>query len=397
MFSVTDLFVLSLVIISTQCSVSVHNPFYCYSQDPIRPRSVLGGIHSPYETNRGQIINANVSTCNPSKMWMVGRHGTRLPLDTELPNIFDTVVRLHGEILLNYDQGRTSLCASDIELLRTWQFDPNITIDVAGYLSSSGWDEMEALAQRYQAAFPSILPSTYSPSDYLFRTTDIQRTRVSLHAFSDGLFGVNGHEQVQFEDIPAPDIFMRSYQSCPLYNEINAVRTEQDAFREGPEYQEMTSQVSAKLGFHGSRALRNNEIDILALHCRFEHIWDLNSASPFCAAFSVANTQVIEYFEDVDLYYRVGYGRPEHRRLYENIMCFQMQDMLRFIQSNDVNDHNARIFNGHVNLVLLLTNFEAFDGDAPLTRHNFAQQSQREWRSSVNMPMAANLAVIRYE
>lgn len=377
--------------------MSVHNPFYCYSEDPIRPRSPLGGIHNSYEINRGQSINPNVSTCNPSKFWILGRHGTRLPLDTELPDIFGTVVRLHREILSNYDQGRTSLCASDIELLRNWQFDPDITIDVAGHLSSSGWDEMEALAQRYQAAFPTILPSTYSPFYYGFRSTDIQRTRVSLHAFADGLFGVNGYEDVRFDPIPEPDIFMRPYQNCPLYTQINAVRAEQDAFREGPEYQQMVGEVSRKLGFHGSNTLRNDEIAIVALLCQLEEIWDFNATSPFCAAFSVANTQVIEYFQDVDLYYRVGYGRPEYRRLYENLMCFTMQHMLHFMRSNDPNDHTAEIFNGHVNLFLILMNFGAFDGDVPLTRHNFAQQTQRVWRSSVNMPMASNLAVIRFE
>lgn len=397
MLFVVNLFVLSLVFVSTNAGVSVHNPFYCYSEDPVRSWTALGGIHSPYEHNRGQIINANVSTCNPSKFWMLGRHGARLPLDTELPNILDTVTALHGQILNNYNQGRTSLCASDIELLRNWQFDPNITMDVAGYLAESGWVEIEALAQRYQAAFPTILSSTYSPNDYLFRSTDFQRTRVSLHAFADGLFGVNGNEQVQFEDIPDQDIFMRPYQHCPLYTDINAVRVEQNAFLEGPEYQEMVVQASAKLGFHNSNVLRNRDVALLALQCKLEQIWNLNATSPFCAAFSVANAHVIEYSEDVDLFYRIGYGRPEFRRLYENLMCFQMQDLLRFIQSNDSNDHKARIFSGHVNLALILLNFGAFDGDAPLTRHNFAQQSQRVWRSTELLPMGANLAVIRYD
>ncbi|KAG4071880.1 hypothetical protein HA402_006041 [Bradysia odoriphaga] len=234
------------------------------------------------------------------------------------------------------------------ELLRNWQFDPNITMEVAGHLAESGWIKIEKLAQRYQAAFPTILSATYSPNDCLFRSTDFQRTRVSLHSFADGLFGVNGNEQVQFEDIPEQDIFMRPYQHCPLYSQINAVRVEQDAFVQGPEYQEMVVQRS---GFSRSTMQigRNLEFD---------------QTSPFCTAFSIANAQVVEYSEDVDLFYRVGYGRPEFLRLYENLMCFQMQDLLRFIQS-DANDHRARIFSGHVNLILILLNFEVFDGDVP--------------------------------
>lgn len=94
---------------------------------------------------------------------------------------------------------------------------------------------------------------------------------------------------------------------------------------------------------------------------------------------------------------RHGYGKPEYRRLYENLLCFPLQDMLLFIQSNDVNDHKATIFKGHISQFLILLHFEVFAGDAPLTRHNFAQQTQRVWRSTKFFPRAANLAVIRYE
>lgn len=398
MLSVVDLLLgLSSLIIFTQAGVSVHNPFYCYSEDPIRQWTGLGGINSPYEPNRGHLINPNVSTCSPSKFWMTGRHGARFPFDTDLPDLIRVINAVHSQILTNYYQGRTSLCASDFELLRDWQFDPNITMDNASFLSVSGWNEMKALAQRYQAAFPTILPAVYSPNDYMFQTSDFQRTRRSLHAFADGLFGENGYEQVQFADIPVPDLYLRPFD-CSNYTNI-VIQVEQDAFIQGPEYQEMVAEVSAKLGFHHSNVLRNSEVTLLALYCQYEQIWNLNYTfpSPFCAAFSVANAQVIEYSQDLYWYHRIGYGKPEYRRLYENIMCFTLQDMLRFIQSNDANDHKARIFNGHVRQFMILLHFGAFDGDAILTRHNFAQQTQRGWRSTELLPMAGNLAVIRYE
>lgn len=397
MFFVAGLLVSSFVVFPVRAGVSTHNPYYCYAEDPLRPWTMLGGLLSPYEPNRGRFINANVSTCNPSKFWMMGRHGARYPIETEFANMFGNDTTLHRQILAHYNQGRTSLCASDIQLLRNWQFNPNITRDVAGHLTAAGWNEMEALAQRYKAAFPTIFSATYSTQDYLFRSTGDQQNEFSLRAFADGLFGLNGHEQIQFEDIPQPDLFMRPYQNCPLYREINAVRVEREAFLQGPEYQEMIVQVSTKLGFHHSNVLRIGDIIALSLHCKLEQIWDMNSTSPFCTAFSVANAQVIEYSEDVDMYYRIGYGRPEYRALYENLMCFQIQDMMRFIQSNDINDHKARLFSGHVTSFLILLHFEAFDGDAPLTRHNMAQQMQRVWKSSNILPMTANLAVIRYE
>lgn len=398
MVSLSPIIVLSLTVMWVNGGVSIHNPFYCYSQDPIRPQIGMFATKSTYETNRGQNIDPTVSSCNPSKFWLLSRHGTRLPSKTDLGKIFQHNELIHAGILRNYDAGRTSLCASDIEMIRNWRFDPNITLEREQYLTVAGWNELQGLAQRYQEAFPTVLTSTYSPNDYLFRTTYKQRTLASLRAFADGLFGFNGFEQVQFEPVPDPDFLLRPHDNCQLYNEVIDIPAEQEAFVEGVEYQEMIAQVSAKLGFHGSHTLRAVEVETLASICKFEQIWDTNATSPICAAFSVANHQILEYYEDLDYYYRVGYGYSNHRRLFENMNCNLMQDMLRFIVSNDSNDHKARIFSTHSTILqLILVTFSAFEDEVPLTRHNFAQQAFRLWKSSLVAPMAANLAVIRYE
>lgn len=353
---------------------------------------------STYETNRGRNIDPNVSSCSPSRFWLLSRHGTRYPSRGDLGRIFLYGDQLRDDVLRNYDAGRSSLCSSDIDLIREWRFDPTITLEQEQFLATAGWNELEGLAQRYQDAFPSILSTTYSPNDFFFRTTDRQRTRASLNAFADGLFGLNAHEQIEFAEVPEPDLILRPHDSCPLYDNVRRYPIEQDGFMEGPEYEEMVVQVSAKLGFLGSHTLSETQIDTLATICKFEQIWNINVTSPLCAAFSVANHQVLEYFEDLDYYYKVGYGYPDYRTLFENMNCHLIQDMIRFIQSDDAADHKARFFSTHsAVLQLILVNFGAFEDEVALTRHNFAQQTLRLWKSSLIAPMAANLAVIRYE
>lgn len=392
------LFLVSLSSLWLDASVSTHNPFYCYSDDPIRPQNGMFGSFAAYETNRVRNVNASTSQCEPTKFWMMSRHGTRLPTRTELQRIFEHSERIHRDILRNYDAGRTSLCAADLALIRGWNFDPNITLDMEQYLTVSGWNEFQNLAQRLQQAFPTLLPSTYTASDYFFRSTLTQRATTSVRAFADGLFGFNGNEKIEFEEVPEQDFLLTPFNHCPLFQEAIQENVEYEAFRDGPEYQEMLTQVSTKLGFHGANHLRSDEVVMLSEICKYEQTWDRNSTSPICAAFSVANHRVLEYADDLYYYSRYGYGLPDYRTLFENVQCDLLQNLLQFIQSTDASDHKARILAGHLqNMQLLLVALRVFEDESPMNRHNFAQQIFRLWKTGVVTPLAANLAVVRYE
>lgn len=319
MFGAGHALVFSVFFVLSSGSVSMHNPFYCHAEDPIRPQTQMFAQETPYETVRGRVIDATVSTCTPSKFWLIGRSGLRSPPNDELRLILEHSETLHGNILRNYDLGRTSLCASDIALIRDWKFDPNITYENEQYLTVAGWNEVQQIAQRYQSAFPTLLPSNYSLSNYVFRSLGQRGTISSIAAFADGLFGYKGHQQVAFEEIDDPDYLLAPSNNCPLFINITAGLVEENAFREGPEYQEMFIQVSRKLGFHGSATLSRDQVQALVSICRFEHALDRNSTSALCAAFSVANHQILEYKNDLNMYYRYGYGLyANYRRLYEN-------------------------------------------------------------------------------
>jgi multiple inositol-polyphosphate phosphatase / 2,3-bisphosphoglycerate 3-phosphatase len=159
----------------------------------------------------------------------------------------------------------------------------------------------------------------------------------------------------------------------------------------------LNSQVNAKLGLQGTDQLSGQDIRVLWDICRFEKKLDLTIPAAWCAAFSVANTQTLEYWADLEYYHRNGYGNPNHR-LIENLSCGLMQDMLRYLQSNDVNEERARVYGTHsTSIQLLVVALGAFEDENPLTRHNFAQNVPRMYKTSWISPMAANLAVVRYE
>jgi hypothetical protein len=169
-----------------------------------------------------------------------------------------------------------------------------------------------------------------------------------------------------------------------------------DAFEAGVDFTDMLDQVNRKLGFFGGNQLTSREVRTVWDFCTFEQGWNPATPSPWCAAFSIANNAVMDYLEDLDYYWNMGYG--EDVQLHANMNCHIMQELLRYLESNDPNDQLARLYSSHSRaLQLFLVTLGVFNEDETLTRHNFAQQTFRQWRSSLIAPMASNFIVIRSE
>lgn len=276
---------------------------------------------------------------------------------------------------------------------------------------------MLGIAHRFQAAFPSLLPLTYNANNIRFRHTDRQRSQGSIRAFADGLYGSNAWQRVEFDAVPERDTLLRPQNFCPAYDAISNVTTEQVAFEEGPEYQQMLVQVNTKLGLFGNLQLSSQQIRSMWEWCRWEQTSQPNEPAAWCAPFckifwifvnkklifyckistALANNQVLDFWDDFEFFYQQGYGLS-NRRLAENLNCELVQDLLRYLQSNEVSDQRARIYGTHSStLQLFLVSMGFFEDDEPMTRHNFAQQTLRLWRTGFITPKGANLAVIRYE
>ena len=185
---------------------STHDPFYCYTTDPIRPQAQMFTTNSAYENIRGNSVENLLSNCTPTKFWMMSRGGTRLPNENQIIEMTRFGAYLQPRVVNNSDAGRTQLCRGDLEIIRNWSFNASITPDRSLELQQTGWDELRNLAVRYQRVFPGILPATYNARQFRFRHTYRERTADSLSAFAQGLFG---HTNVEFDDIPEMDRLLR--------------------------------------------------------------------------------------------------------------------------------------------------------------------------------------------
>ncbi|KAJ6643214.1 Multiple inositol polyphosphate phosphatase 1 [Pseudolycoriella hygida] len=401
------LFGVLVLAIVANAGVSMNNPFFCYTTDPIRSMTNMHSTSTSYEAIRRfnfTTVNPYISTCTPSRFWYLGRYGGRYPHAALMQQMIDfDESSIQEDIENNYNAGRTTLCRPDFEAIRDWTRGSDFNLANASLATPAGVEAMENIAGRFQRVFPDLLTSTYSADRFLFRHTESERTNTSIRAFATGLFGA-GAQNVVYEEVPEVDWFLRPFDFCPEFTrEVENWDDQREAFRQGPEVEEMVEEVNRKLGFQGRNTLDFDTIYIMWEWCRFETAStfefsdsETGEDSTWCAPFSVAHHLLLEYYEDLGHFYFSGYG-VRNQRLLENLNCGPMQNLLELVQSDDDIDV-ARIFVSYTQEVQsMLVALGSFRDTWPLHQHNYAQQAARHWLTSLIAPQASNLAVVRFD
>uniref|UniRef100_A0A2M4BLH7 Multiple inositol polyphosphate phosphatase 1 n=1 Tax=Anopheles marajoara TaxID=58244 RepID=A0A2M4BLH7_9DIPT len=398
--AIPTLAVLLTLIIRTVSSQSCCES-YCYNNDLERKQVQHFATKTAYEVIRVPDTDKQhiVPNCRPVKFWALNRHGTRLPSKGDVLKWPKQLKLLQDAILENYFTRRTlpdngRMCEEDLELLRRWNWNPNITEQYESVLTTAGWDETKYLAQRIKERYWEIFGPTYEPSKYHFRHTKTQRTEATFKAFVEGLFGTEESKRVQPEPATSPDRLLRPYDDCEDYQNNNA-RQERDEngeanmFLRTPVYTSAVWDISQRLGFRHN--LSTEQIDAMWGICRFEQAWFLSRPSPFCAAFTEEQVRVLEYREDLGYYYTDNYG-------YEyapNLACHVAADMLKHLES--VGEPTVVSYFAHDSAIqLLLAALGAKRDNVPLRADNYATMRNRRYTSS-DVPFGANIAAVKYQ
>lgn len=54
--------IVAAIVLSNGSSVSMHDSFYCFANDPLRVQDSMYASQSSYEASRGRSINSNISS-----------------------------------------------------------------------------------------------------------------------------------------------------------------------------------------------------------------------------------------------------------------------------------------------------------------------------------------------
>ncbi|XP_016837275.1 multiple inositol polyphosphate phosphatase 1 [Nasonia vitripennis] len=367
----------------------------CY--DPRRDLYPYFSTRTAYERVHGNVSRAE-SSCVPMQIWVLSRHGTRYPGKKVVPQLL-ALPAMRDQIVKNHEKGDGRLCDEDLQKLKNWKPDRNINNAMADLLAPQGEDDLQFLAQRLQRAFPELLQvdaRNVQPDDYVFRSTDTQRTKESLKSFARGLFGRS--EVARVMNIPVNDTLLQPNKHCPAWDKSYdpiLTNVERDKFTSGPEIRSLIQGVSQRLGYDRPLDFEKTIKSIYEM-CRFESAWYVNRTSVWCSVFNKEELKIMEYREDLNYYYCCGPGRE----ISAKVGCPLLSDMFQHFKrlaSGSTNEPKGVFYFAHtMTLQTFLSALKIGYEPQPPLASNYASSANRKYRTSILGPFATNVVAVFY-
>lgn len=382
---------LMLVLMVTVVQTIAQEEETCYADN--RNPYLYYGTKTAYEFVYEKKPVSSIPSCTPVQVWTVVRHGTRYPaasVITKLRTLEDT----RNQIIYNHEQRKNGeLCDKDLENLKRWSI--NITEDSSDTLAPQGHEDLFLLARRIKTDFPDLLSWTYSQDRYKFRHTDTQRSQASCASFIKGLFGSDASDVYVPPPVPN-DQMLCPYSNCTVWeNTIAELTQEKKRFQETALMKNVIHNVSHRLGFLYNLTMET--VSKIYDMCRYNKAFNFTNVSPWCAAFTKNELQILEYNQDIFYYYKSGYGADINLRL----GCPLVKNLIeRFskLENSTTGQPSGIFYFAHGAQVNMLSSRLGFNKDSqPLTYENYNVMTKRKFRSSLVLPFTANIMAVFYK
>ena len=338
---------------------------------------------------------------DPVYINMVIRHGSRYPSKSRVQAMSKILEVLNAFFPVNQTNNTTFRYKG---LSLPWNIPADVRNAANKELSSLGAQEMYWIAKRIRAKFPEIFKDGYSNTRYSFIGSDKLRSSQSAVAFAQGIFehqgpvGISKYQPIAVK-VSGPagaDQILRVHEACPKWKKMNAKisQNEYAKFMHGPQVQNVTENIYSRLNLKSKIKPSSKDVMELFLMCAFSTQTDSNDVS-LCSLFENEDLKVLEYLNDLKMYWSYSYGRKINYRMACPLYVKIMDSLLQYIRHGK--PYGVFQF-AHTGTVLpLLTLLGLFKDDLPLRADNFDRQNNRTFRPSNIVPMSANIAFVLYD
>ncbi|CAM0136701.1 hypothetical protein VKS41_003509 [Umbelopsis sp. WA50703] len=334
---------------------------------------------SPYDAGTSDTFKDSDEACQIVQFHSVLRHGTRWPTVKDTIAINDLVLYLS---------------ASESERLY-WlkEWDNPFLLKKAGYLQTSGQEELYQLGQRIHDRYKQLIDEIDLDTDELhFASDDQSRTARSGSAFHLGLLERYGNltsahvAPVAWSTYAkSQDTYMQMNHHCPRW-QAEVADNPNTILQAELWIENQVTLIAARLSAELDIDLNSNQVDAIYSACAFETSF-YHSESPWCLLLEADDILALEYADDLKQYYTYSYGSEINQWVATDLMTL----ILETISSPYPPTMSFQF--GHSQTVLFILTFLGLNkDDVTLSADTPVEQiRKRKFRTSLISSFAANI------
>ncbi|XP_037571292.1 multiple inositol polyphosphate phosphatase 1 isoform X1 [Dermacentor silvarum] len=325
--------------------------------------------------------------CTARGLFLFNRHTTRYPDREDIVKMEEAMPRLRRAILDSANNSRVHLCKKDIQALSNWTM--KLKPDDDNHVTESGREISAAQAKRFLTRFPQLFDK-FNASDYVVGFTSRVRTRQTAEAFLKSLLARQEYLEVEKNFLDPQDDILQFHKECnKLMKKKEGTPPAVEAYEKGPYMKRLLDRLTWRMGIN----VTQGDLKMLLRACMFEY--SIYDQSPWCSVFTEDDLKAVEFKEDLDDYYKDGYGLE---RNYAQA-CPVIQELVDRLElmANDSSHPNKVLYFSHAGGFKKVVARLGLNRDAnPLKADGLCTQANRQWRSSLLCPFNGNVAFVLY-
>ncbi|XP_065206676.1 multiple inositol polyphosphate phosphatase 1-like [Planococcus citri] len=378
-----------LNILGYWCQSQGQNNNYCYAKDDVI--HALFNKYTPYEfvyykNKLGKMIDG----CIPIHLTMISRSGNHYPGAKTMKKINDIIPTIRSNLQKDTDH----LCPEDASLMSDYDYE--MDENNAKKLTPQGIKDFVNMAERKIRDFPEIFNRPYSPELFKFYDGGSRSTKESALALALGFWKSSDIIIEESDSLRLKEL----KETCRGFKHSDDVMKQYKDFFNSDIVAQSVSNINIRLGYSQNNGLTKEEVNTLFKACGFDTARNLNGKSPYCVPFTPQDLEIFDYLQDLLRYYRYVRGKQESRTLAYPLLskiynCFQ-----KIVSQNGADSNNPIAefyfpFWGVRNSILATLGL--INTDTAINSSGYANEVQREFKSSQLDPYSSNIDVILYQ
>ncbi|XP_050424338.1 multiple inositol polyphosphate phosphatase 1-like [Adelges cooleyi] len=317
----------------------------------------------------------------PIQIFTVNSRGTASLTSNFATTVLPLLESLKEKITFN-----AKMTQLDIEAIKNWPQNIENKLKNTNFIQK-GHDEIKKLALRVRKGFPGLFEQS---DNYMALTIGEESCRETGIVFLQNVYGNNN-----ITDVPTcnDDDFFLMIENIKKRKHEEDIELESGKFKKSDFMNKVVERVKVKMG---ADDITIDDVNIMFGACRDERSLDDESIPPWCSVFRQEDLEVLEYFDELHLYYAYGYGKPFNVKLACPMAIRLLQTLEDKINKKEGPD-GVFHFAKNTNILSLHVMLGLGKDDCPLTSSNFIEMKNRKWRSSMFSPWAANFMAVLFE